>query len=87
MVLRPLHGTSATLDDSAKDATENVYDALHTLVASGDARAASVCVARAFTAMRVHMGHLRHVKATTPLDACCELVTQITNVLIKLMNC
>lgn len=83
MVLRPLHGTSATLDDSAKDATKNFYDALHTLVASGDARAASVCVARAFTAARVHMGHLRSM-----VDACvCELATQITNLLIKLMNC
>lgn len=43
-----LHGTSATLDDSAKDARENVYDALHTLLARGDSSpAASVCVARA----------------------------------------
>jgi hypothetical protein len=83
MVLRPLHGTSATLDDSAKDASENVYDALHTLVARGDASpAASVCVVRAFAAARVHMGHLRTV------DVCvCELVTHITNLLIKLMNC
>jgi hypothetical protein len=47
MVLRPLHGPSATLDHSTKDATENVYDALHTLVAIDDARVASVCGMRA----------------------------------------
>lgn len=83
MVRRPLHGTSATLDDSAKDASENVYDAFHTLVASGDARAASVCVARARSQWRAFIWDIYGT-----VDACvCELVTRITNLLIKLMNC